>query len=164
VTSLASLAAHEYERRRAIARHKVAQDQLDPSEADALLRPWLALACRARADREEYDDALAELRAIPAEPDSAQPSERSRATGSVRAFFDDGQVRAVVADEICGLPTIRTTLAAARDKAIDRAADAKGLDVERNGRAAALVALALAFGAPPYRPKPAVPAQHQEAA
>ena len=53
--------------------------------------------------------------------------------------------------DICPMPNTRTAVATARDSAIDRAAEAEGLDPERNARAAGLVALAIAIGARPYR-------------
>jgi hypothetical protein len=148
--SLAAIALVEYERRLASARRKVADGAIEPREADALLRPWLALACRSGADRAEYDDALAELRVIPAEEG--------------KLFFDDSSARAAVADDICPLPAIRAALASARDQAIERATDAEGLDLARNDRAGGLVALAIAFGAPPYRPKPRTRRQEEIAA
>lgn len=79
--NLATFTADEFARRRALASRKVAQGELGVDQANALVRPWLALACRAGADLPELRDDLAMI-----------------AEGGV---LSASQARAVLADDIC---------------------------------------------------------------
>ena len=125
---LAEFAGAEYRRRHQAALRKVGGGQIAPAEAEALLRPWLAAALRCGAD-----------------PGSLH-LEVARAVEAYRkANLSDRQARSCAADDLCPLPSIRETVAAARDARLDR--DAEDLDRTRG-----LIALGDALGAPAYRP------------
>lgn len=132
---IANLAAEELLDRQASARRLIDAGRLTPSRARAELQPFLGLACRLGADVAEIREDIAAIRAP---------------RGAIYGTFVPPSVncaRAMVADDYCLLPEIRTTLAKARDRALDRAA----ADPARSPRATRLVMLAIAIGdCPPY--------------
>lgn len=143
--SLPDIAGAEFERRRATATRRVAAGELSAAEANAHLLPWLAIACRAGADLTEFApdvaQAVAELRHNPVTADHA---------------------RAVVADELCSLSAIRSTLAAAREAALERAERPQAAE-DHLTRARGLCVLATAFNVPMH-PRPAAAQPEQVAA
>jgi hypothetical protein len=136
--SLAELAADEFARRRSTASRKVGAGEIEPAEAEALLRPWLALAARFGADLPElYEDAT-----------TLFPFDRAGQTTRVRRLSADLAPPAQIAE----------VLAAARDVALERANTALSgsealakpdLAIERARR---LQVLAIAFGCRPFLP------------
>lgn len=129
--ALAAIALDEFQRRRRTATRKVASGHLTPGDANGLLLPWAALACRLGADVPDLAEQLTVLRAIPG-------------SGPGGTFFSEAELRIHVADEVCPLPLIRETLADARDAALERA-EAAG-DEALTARARNLCTLATAFG------------------
>lgn len=124
--ALAAIAAEEFDLRRAIAVRKVKAGQLSAQEANAHLMPWLAIAARSGSDLPEIAEALAGFTPI-------------------YGTFDEAAARVMIADDLCPIAEIRSTLATARDAAID-AAEASG-DAAKLTRARRLQLLAGAFNA-----------------
>lgn len=131
----AQMAAIEYQRRRDWLSRAIAEHKLSPADAEAKLRPWLAIAAMAGADLPELFDEHATI----------FPYETAGQT-----------VREPTAiDKICPRPQALAALGAARNAAID------ALDEHRAGDPAAarrkvetarrLATLAMVLGAPPYR-------------
>lgn len=100
IAPLDQIAAEEFARRRAAASRKVAARELDAAAANALVLPWLAIACRAGADLPELAEDLADM-----------------AEGGV---ITPRMARAIMADDICPLPRLRETLRSATAAAILR--------------------------------------------
>jgi hypothetical protein len=134
--SPATIAADEFARRRATASRKVAAGELRPSEANALVLPWLAIACRAGSDVPLLADDIADIVA-----------------GDV---LSPGMARAVVADEICPMPRLRETLRTAAAAAI-RLHEGKPTP-DNLGRARGLLTLSRHFRAGPLILSAAAPA------
>jgi hypothetical protein len=137
------LAAEEYHLRRDRARRKVAQRAIAAHDANALVLPWLALACRAGADLPEFADAIAFLRA------------------DTDFGFSESQARALTADGICPLHHARAALAAATAAALARL-EAKP-DADREHALRRLGALATHFHAWPETAATLAPAQSKAA-
>lgn len=106
--AFADIAAAEFSHRRAAATRKVASGELDRAGAEALLRPWLAIACRFGAEVPEIAEMLRELRAM------------ARRDGD--PFLSASAARAILADDIHPRARWLAALAAARDQAIERSA------------------------------------------
>lgn len=128
MTSLPQLAADLFRQRQAKARIVVAARGMSKPQAEAHLRPWLAIACTLGADL----------------PDLAGPLESREGN------------RWLAADDICPRATWAPILAAARDIAMDRL-HIDG-SAEAIAAAAALLRIALALAhdinghhVPPYR-------------
>ncbi len=141
MTSPAAIAAEEFCRRRETALRKVAAGEIDLRQGAALLQPWLALACRAGADLPDFADALRSWR---------QPLPGGRMGETLQ--FTEQEARALCAEDICPREQAVETLAAARDAALYRHDTAP--TPERARRARDLVALACAFHARPFQPRP----------
>lgn len=138
LAQLAALALTELRRRQASALRKIAAGQLERPQAERLLRPWAAIACRLGADFAELEPLLAARR---------DPDERVSMT------------RACLADDICPRSVWAPALAAARDAAVDRSEAAAGNAAHKDlvERARALVRLADHFGRDPNRDHPVYP-------
>src|SRR5687768_3254674 len=65
LAALAAIAREEYTRRRDRAVAKVASGDLRAGEANGLLLPWLAIACRCGSAVPELAEPLAQVRSIP---------------------------------------------------------------------------------------------------
>lgn len=161
IPPLANIAADEFARRRATASRKVAAGELPANQANALVLPWLAIACRAGATLPELADDLADI-----------------AEGGV---LTPAMARRVLADEICPLPRLRETLCnataaairvheRARSEALPQSEPATGGSANQDAkgtaqslaRARGLMALARAFRAGPI--PLSLPANHVDAA
>lgn len=143
---IASLAAAEFTRRRAVARRKAGAGDIDLRAAEALLRPWVALAIRAGADPDTLapDGALADVEW------NLEAFRRSRAVDTGLPGVTEAHARGIVADDITDFPIVRATLEAARDDAVARALGST--DAARLQRSQDLSVLAIAFGCRPYQP------------
>lgn len=122
--SLPQLAAEEYRRRAAKAAAVVASRQMSRAQAEAHLRPWLAIACTLGADLPELAGLLKD-RAIQLAPAGRHggPNLSSGAdisTGVPTPPQVDGMTRWLVASDICPRAKWAPLLAAARDNALDR--------------------------------------------
>ncbi|AKM09849.1 hypothetical protein [Croceicoccus naphthovorans] len=122
--SAAEIAAREYRLRRKTAQQQVAANRITPARAEALLRPWTAIAVLSGADLPELADVLAR---------DFDPQGRDRTT------------RLLVARDICPRAKWIAELANARDRGIE-AAERNTENVER---ARGLQALARHFACDP---------------
>lgn len=117
MTDLATLAADEYLRRHARAAELVRTGTLPRAQAEAQLRPWLAIACLAGADLPEIAELLADIRVLHGTPSAADK-------------------RAQAADDICPRARRRAALATACESALARFDNSKpiggaGVDITR---------------------------------
>lgn len=147
---LAELAASEYRLRRDTAMRKVAAAQLGPSDAEAHLRPWLALAIRLGAAPEDLPPGMPVLADLRINLDALATTP---CVDGSPAPHSAGQRAAIVADGVAPRPLIVETLVAARDAAVDRALSDPA-DPKRAARSHDLSVLAIAMGLPPYAPTP----------
>jgi hypothetical protein len=140
--SLPQLAAEEYRRRAAKAAAVVQSRQMARSQAEAHLRPWLAIACTLGADLPELAGLLKD-RATQLAPAGRHGAEGDISTGAPTPPQADGMTRWLVASDICPRERWAPLLAAARDNAMDRL----HLDSSEDsiGTAAALLRISLAL-------------------
>lgn len=117
VLSLPQLAAEQFRRRQTKARAVVASRQMSTAQAEAHLRPWLAIACTLGAD-------LPEL---------------------VGPFESREGNRWLAADDVCPRKVWAPLLAAARDNAMDRLHLDESEEAIGNAAALLRIALALAY-------------------
>lgn len=145
---LAALAGAEFRRRREVARRKAGSGTLDLATAEALLRPWAALALRAGAEPAALapDGALADVAW------NLEQLRTARTIDSDRPGCTDHDARRIVADDVAPFAEVRATLAAARDDAVARALGST--DPAHLARSHDLSVLAIAFGCPPFAPVP----------
>jgi len=156
------LAAEEFRRRQIKARAVVATRRMTKAQAEAHLRPWLAIACTLGADLPELADLLQHRLGTPISgeaPAGRHGGEADISTGAPTPPQADGinaMTRWLVANDICPRERWAPILAAARDNAMDRL----HLDSseEAIGIAAALLRITLALAhdinghhVPPYR-------------
>lgn len=154
---IAGIAAAEFRRRRANARRLIGEGRLAPDDADALMRPWAAIAVLCRADLAQCSAVLAaamlEARQVIAfAPGKGQPVQHH-----IRVPED--HVRALFARDLCPPLVWGPALATARDAALARADNP-----ERNARARDLCALARALDVPLTAASCARPANDRKAA
>ncbi|MEO5605587.1 MAG: hypothetical protein ABIR02_08245 [Novosphingobium sp.] len=131
---IAEIASDQFRRRQANAAALVAAGKLDRKAAEALLLPWLAIACRTGAVLPELEPLL-----------GAFPVLFGRS-------LTEPERRAIGADELCTPARCAAQIATARDAALTVAHTPEALD-----RARDLVRLARHFNAPPIRSAPAAP-------
>lgn len=137
--TIAQLAALLYRRRAEKASAVVASGRMTRAQANALLRPWLAIACTVGADLPGLDQAVADRRA------------------GHETVLTPGHARWLAADDICPRSTWAGVLAGARDQAFDKmVADGNPINIAA-ARDLQRLCLALASDAnghpiPPYRP------------
>jgi len=137
--SLRQMAADEFTRRQAAARAKVAARGMLAAQAEAHLRPWLAIACLCGADLPELAGPLADYSAS-------------------ELLISAAEARILAAGTICPRPQWVPLLAAARNAALDRSAQADATpEMLQSAQALSHICTALHWDAnghhiPPYRP------------
>lgn len=136
--SLSALAARLFTVQAARAQKAMREERQTKDQADAALRPWLALACMAGADLPHFEPLLAERR------------ETDLASGEMK--LGEARLRALVALDICKRQDVLRTLEQARDKAFDALPDAADPNSPAHEQACALNRLANHFGCKPYLP------------
>lgn len=155
VLTLAQLGADQFRRRQAKARAVVAARNMTRAQAEAHLRPWLAIACILGADLPELAGPLKD-RALQLAPAGRHGGEADISTGGPTPPQADGTHRWLAASDICPRAHWAPLLAAARDTAMDRL----HLDGSEEAvtAAAALLRITLALAhdinghpVPPYR-------------
>ncbi|MGA9220028.1 MAG: hypothetical protein WBZ57_02420, partial [Pseudomonas graminis] len=123
--SLSDLAARLFRVRAAQWEKRVRAGEATRDQANARLRPWLALACMAHADLPHYADLLAERRTV----DIAFPE---------LLRLNEGRIRSLVAADIAPRAQVLAVLTAARDKAFDDLPDQGDPNSPQSEQASAL--------------------------
>jgi hypothetical protein len=165
---LAIAAANFYRQRQHNAAEIVRNRGMSQTQAQSLLRPWLALACLTGADLPEFQEAIADRRFkvmehFPRNPSgrtetggmepkaNISPVDTSAAGGLSDSFgLTDSEARWLVATEICPRPAMLKALADARDEAWDKLPDQGDPNSDPFLRASHLNRLADALGCKPY--------------
>ena len=147
--TLRQMAADEFTRRQAAARAKVAGRGMLVAQAEAHLRPWLAIACLCGADLPGLAGPLADY-------------------GASELLITPAEARVIAASAICPRATWVPILAAARNAALDRSAarDSRP-EMLQSAQALSHICTALHWDAnghhvPPYRPLAAAQAKNTE--
>lgn len=147
-TSLSQNAARLFTVRATQWEQRVRAGQASRDQADARLRPWLALACMACADLPHYAELLAERREVNA--------------GTGELALTEGQLHSLIALDIAPREQALAVLTAARDAALDAEPEGADYDSPQSQQARALRDLADHFGCRAYLPG-CTPAQRKAA-
>lgn len=161
-TSLSQQAARLFTVRATQWEQRVRAGQASREQADARLRPWLALACLACADLPHYAELLAERREVNAGTGTLALTEGELhsliAMDIMRGCGPEGQSRA----DLNYREQALAVLTAARDAALDAEPEGADYDSPQSQQARALRDLADHFGCKAYLPG-CTPAQRKAA-